>query len=98
MDGDTEQTESQAILGFERRDLLDRLQEREAAHHRHTMWALIGVSPGALIPLVISMSQVGASVLAGSVFLMTAVEGWRALRAKRDVAELKETLRELRER
>ena len=97
MNSPAEKSETHAILEFERRDLLDRLHEREEARQRHTMWALIGASPGAIVPLIISMSQLGASVLAGSVVMMTAVEAWRAVRAKREVADLKKALKLLRD-
>ena len=95
MDRLTEVPGDLAIVELQKGDLLDQIQERESAHRRHLMWAVIGVSPGAVIPLLVSMSQVGATALVGGAFLMTAVEAWRAIKAKREVAELKVTLNEL---
>ena len=95
LSGDTELVRARAVREIERRELLDRIHEREDDRHRHTLWALVGVSPGALVPLVVSVSQLGASALAGSVFVMTALEAWRAWRAKKDVINLREALAEL---
>ena len=90
-------TRDDEFVELQRRDLLDQLQKREGARERHTMWALIGISPGAAVPLLLSLSQFGGSALAAGVLLMTGREAWRAVCAKRDVAELRQALKELRE-
>ncbi len=91
----SELPDDKAILALQKRDLLDQIQDREVAHQRHMMWAVLGVSPGAVIPLLVSMSRIGVAALVGAVFLMTGVEAWRAIKAKREVAALKATFKEL---
>ena len=91
----TEVTPADTLVEIQRRELLEQLDERKRARRRHLTWALLGVSPGALVPLFVSLSAVGVSALVGAVGLMTGVEAWRAWRARRDVVELKDTLESL---
>ena len=81
-----------AFLEAERLDLLERLGSRRAAVRRHTLLALLGVSPAVLFPVLANFGDSGIAFLAVVISLMMGLEASRAVRAKRDVAELKRAL------
>lgn len=82
-----------ALVDAERRDLELELESRRSAAHRHALWAMLGVSPGAVIPLLASFHEMGMVALAIGVLLVTGVEAWRAIQARMDAAELVQRLR-----
>ena len=86
-----------AFLEAERVDLLERLNSRQVAVRRHTLLAILGVSPSVLLPAVGTFGDGGVVALALIILLMIGLESTRAVRAKRDVAELKRALIRLEE-
>ena len=83
---------ARAFLESERLDTLERLNSRMAAVRRHTLLALLGVSPAVLFPLLATFGDSGVVLLAAVITLMMGLEASRALRARRDAAELKRAL------
>lgn len=84
-----------AVLESERRDLEEQLQKRRRASRRHTLWAVLGVSPGAIVPLLAVASEFGITVVAALSFFVAAVEAWRAVQARADAQEIEEKLRQV---
>jgi len=93
---DVDSSEARHVLEAERKDLEAEIDKREAAARRHAFWAVLGVSPGAVIPLLFTVSEVGAAALVAGVVAMTGMEAWRAHKARRDVGALRRDLEELR--
>lgn len=73
-------------------DVTRELEHRERAARRHTMWALLGVSPAAALPLVAAASTFGVLALVGAMTAISTREALRAVRARRDAAALRERL------
>lgn len=88
-------TEPSRIRELEKRDLQEQLEARQAAVRRHTFWAVLGVSPGAAIPLLMTFGDVGVTAVLVGMAAMTGLEGWRALRARKDVTNLETQMHEL---
>lgn len=84
------------VVDSEIRELEGRVASKRKASRRHTVWALLGVSPGALLPFgaLLGESALGAAVILG--VLVTATEAWRALRARAEAAKLEMALNRLR--
>jgi len=77
-----------ALRESERQDLEERLRSARSSARRHGLWAVLGFSPGALIPMLGVLHEYGAAaVVAISVFVV-GVEAWRAVQAHMDAAEL----------
>ena len=76
-------------------DVSRELEARERAARRHTVWALLGVSPAAAIPLVATASEFGMWALLAGMTAVALRETLGAVRAHRDVAELREKLHSL---
>ena len=77
-------------------DITSRLAERERDAKRHTLWALLGVSPAALIPLVATASELGVWAVLVGMSLVVVKEALAAFKARADVSELREELHQLR--
>ena len=88
-------SKSRSIAALERDELLARIDEREAAVRRHTIWAVLGVSPGAVIPLFLTLGQMGWLSLLIAMVLMVVWELFKAGRARAEANELREELRRL---
>lgn len=97
-------TEEQRSLS-ERSEVALRLSENEAriadarkAVRRHSLFALCGLSPAAVLPILGLGADFGfeAAVLAS--VLVTGVESWRAVQAKADLREAEARRKELEER
>jgi hypothetical protein len=77
-----------ALRESERQDLEQRLRSARSSARRHGLWAVLGFSPGALIPMLGVLHEYGAAaVVAISVFVV-GMEAWRAVQAHMDAAEL----------
>ncbi len=83
------------LAELERRDLEAQIEAHHAAARKHGFWAVMGFSPGAVLPFLVSMESVGPAALVAGVLAMTGIEGWRAVKARREAAELERTLAEL---
>lgn len=75
---------SSTVVEVEMRDLQDRREELLNAARRHTLWAVLGLSPGAIIPLVVSVGEMGMGVFVAALVAMTGTETVRAVRARRE--------------
>lgn len=73
---------SSTVVEVEMRDLQDRREELLNAARRHTLWAVLGLSPGAIIPLVVSVGEMGMGVFVAALVAMTGTETVRAVRAR----------------
>ena len=83
---------------LEAEDVIDvsrELDGRERAARRHTIWALLGVSPVAVIPLVATASEFGVWAFLAAMSVVAARETLLAVRAHRDASELRERLHAL---
>lgn len=76
-------------------DIAERLRVRESEARRHTLWALVGISPVGLIPLVATTSEFGVAALVGGMLVITVREALRAMSAHSEVSELREELHSL---
>lgn len=73
-------------------DLADAKRELVAAEgraKRHLVWLLFGMSPAALIPFVGLLIEGSPELLFVLIWLVLIVEGWRYLRASREVRRLR---------
>ena len=94
MSGDSQEGRAlAAIEASEAAELAVEIEAREQAARRHTLWALLGVSPAGLIPLLAASSDFGVAALLTGAVCITGIEAWRALRARAEAAELRDELR-----
>lgn len=85
-----------AVHRSEIRELEERVISRRRAGRRHTIWALLGLSPGALLPFAALLSESAISGAVALVVLVTGTEIWRAKKAERDAKRAEDALRNLR--
>ena len=69
-----------ALLRSERAELEEAFRATRAAARRHTLWGLLGASPGAVIPLIATVNHFGITVAAGCSIVLAGVELWRGAR------------------
>ena len=77
-------------------DVEERLERREKDARRHTLWALLGVSPSALIPLVAAGSELGVWAVIVGMLVVVTKESLAAFRAHGEASDLREELHRLR--
>jgi len=77
-----------ALRESERRDLEERLRRARSSARRHGLWAILGFSPGALIPMLGAAHEFGVGAVVGVSFFVVGWEAWRAVQAHMDAAEL----------
>ena len=82
-----------ALLESEQAELETTLRATRAAARRHTLWGLLGASPGALIPLIATANQFGIAVAAGLSVVLAGVELWRGARLFNVAAALEHRLK-----
>jgi len=68
---------------------------RRRAARRHTLWAILGVSPTTLIPLLAAVHDFGPEIVGVAAVVIVAIEGWRAVRARTDAREIEAALEEV---
>ena len=83
---------SAALDKSEAEELAIELEKRERAARRHTIWAVLGVSPAGLIPLIAATNDFGVAALVVGVVCITGIEAWRAAKARGDASELRAKL------
>lgn len=79
-------------------DLGDALRELEVAERkagRHLMWAVLGLSPAALIPFAGLLAEGSFGLILVLITLVFFIEGWRYLRASKEVSRLREVVLKL---
>lgn len=74
-------------------DLRERIRLARREETRHGIYALIGLTPAALIPLVAFVLEGRVELLVLLMVLVVFVEGWRWIRAGKDVRRLEDQLR-----
>ncbi len=82
------------LLESERKDLEEQQLSRRAAARRHTLWALLGVSPTAAIPLL-AATRFGVGMFAILSLCVAVVEAWNAIRAHMDATDIEGRLKRL---
>ena len=80
MQGEPTRPGEVALLESERAELEAQLRAARAAARRHTLWGLLGASPGAAILLVVTANHFGIAMAAGLGVLLAGVEFWRGAR------------------
>lgn len=73
-------------------DIAARLAEKERKAKLHTMWAVLGVSPAALIPLIATASEFGVWAAAVGMSVIVVKEAVAAMGAGRDASALRREL------
>jgi hypothetical protein len=84
-----------SLLEMDIRELEEQVRAARSAARRHTLWAVLGVSPGAVIPLLLTIHELGMAVIGAFSVFVAGVESWRAIQARMDAAELQERLSSL---
>jgi len=69
-------------------DLNERLDAAQSNMRRHGLWALLGVSPLALVPIAALFLEGSATLLIVLITLVVLVESWRYATAKEEVRRL----------
>jgi len=82
-----------ALLESERAELEERLRATRAAARRHTLWGLLGVSPGAVVLLIATANHFGIAMAAGLGVVLAGVELWRGARLFNAAAGLESRLK-----
>lgn len=83
-----------ALLESERAELEAQFRATRGAARRHTLWGLLGVSPGAVIPLILTANHYGIAIAAGLSVLLAGVELWRGARMFNAAAMIENRLKE----
>ena len=82
------------VLVSERTDAVSELRSARKAFHKHMRWILVGVSPGAFIPLIYASSELGGYAVVGVVAVTILGESWRALRTRLKIKRLEVVVRD----
>jgi len=77
-------------------DGTDRLNTAKSHSRRHLLWASLGFSPMALIPLLGLFMEGSLGLVATLSVLVVGVELWRYTKAKQEVRYLEEEVEDLR--
>ena len=83
-----------ALLESERAELEAQFKATRGAARRHTLWGLLGASPGAVIPLILTANQYGIAIAAGLSIVIAGFELWRGARLFNVAAGLENRLKE----
>lgn len=86
---------SDAVKVAERRDLSEALTKSRKAARRHTFWAAMGVSPGAALPMFLSLNEAGLIGVVVASCGVACLEMWRALKANREADAIEAQLDQL---
>ena len=77
-----------ALAESELDDIEQRLEQSRKRVSRHMVWLLLGVSPGAFVPMIYALTTVGASALLAVLAVGIVVESWRAIGTRREIRGL----------
>lgn len=81
--------EPTAIASADLTDALRELDDAQRRSKRHLMWALLGLSPAALIPFMGLLAEGSFGLIVVLVVLVLLVEGWRYVRAEKEASRLR---------
>jgi alpha-beta hydrolase superfamily lysophospholipase len=87
-----------AVIESDLTDLDLQLEREQKSYQRHLLWLVLGVSPGALLPMLFVLSEFGGAALVAVILTVGVLEGWRAFGSKRTIRRLETMQMELRER
>lgn len=93
---DTPAPRPDPVLVAEIRELEEIAEGKRASARRHLTWSLLGVSPAALLPMVIGIDQVGFAAMLILSVLVVGTEAWRSVRDRADADEAEAQAAELR--
>jgi hypothetical protein len=82
------------LEALNRAELTQQMEARRKAARRHGLWAVLGLSPAAFVPLILMAHELGIAIAAGCTFFVSGVEAWRAFQAHMDAKECEAALRE----
>jgi hypothetical protein len=89
--------EMAALTSADLADARRNLAAAEGRAQRHLVWLILGLSPAALIPFVGLLIEGSPELLFVLVWLVLIVEGWRYLRASREVRRLRAVVARIEE-
>lgn len=84
-----------ALAEADRLDLRERIRKRRSAARFHTIWAFLGISPPALLPFLVVLTEAGFAMAIVFAFFIGGVESWNAIQAWMDVRMLEEELEQI---
>lgn len=96
--GDEPTRGARAVAESELADVERRRDAADRDYRRHTLWLLLGLSPGALVPALYALSEWGGGAVVVVVLVVCVTETVRAFRSKREVQELERLALSLRTR
>lgn len=93
-----ERAARRSVLVSEGQDAIKRLGAARADFRNHVFWMAFGASPGALIPMLFAISELGGQALVVLIILMVLVESWRAFQSRVEVKRLEVVVRDFKDR
>lgn len=78
---------------LERAELRQELEAKRVAARRHGLWAMVGLSPAAVVPLIVTAHEFGIVVASACTVFVSGVEAWRAIQAHMDAQECEARIR-----
>ena len=79
---------ARAVLLSEQRDAEEMLEKTRKRYQRHVLWIALGISPGALVPMLYAFSEFGGNALVLVIALVIVLESWRAMKARMEVKRM----------
>ena len=78
-------------------ELADRIESKRRAASRHSLFAILGVSPAWILPMAGLATDFGLGIAIVASVLITGLESWRADQARADLREAEEAQQRLLE-
>jgi hypothetical protein len=94
MSRNTPESAEGVLEALNRAELTQQLEARRKAARRHGLWAVLGLSPAAVVPFILTAHELGIAVAVGCTVFVSGVEAWRAIQAHMDAEECDATLQE----
>ncbi len=93
--GGPESARASLASEIQREDLERQIQALERKRQRHALWAVLGVSPAALLPALGLLAEGSIGLLILLSFLVTGTQAFSWVRTSRKSARLKERMSRL---
>lgn len=74
-------------------ELTQELGERRKAARRHGLWAILGLSPAAVVPFIATAHEFGIALASACTVFVSGIEAWRAFQAHMDARECEARIR-----
>lgn len=68
-------------------ELTQELEKRRMAARRHGLWAVLGLSPAAIVPFIATAHEFGIAAASACTIFVSGMEAWRAIQAHMDAKE-----------